>query len=122
MRVLRHLMGAAALMAAISCGSSSSSDSPTGPGGNTGGNGGSTSHSISVGDDFFSPTATTVPVGTTVTWTWSGAIGHNVTFSDGVASPTQASGTYSRTFGTAGSFTYHCTIHPTAMTGTITVQ
>jgi plastocyanin len=44
-----------------------------------------------------------------------------VTFDDGVASPTQSDGTYSRTFAAAGTYTYHCTVHP-SMTGTITVQ
>jgi plastocyanin len=64
-----------------------------------------------------------VATGTTVTFTWnSGATQHNVTFDDGPASANQASGTYQRTFGTAGSFPYECTIHGSAMSGTITVE
>ena len=51
-----------------SCGSSSSGTvGVTGP---TSGGTPSTSNAIAVGDDFFNPTATTVPVGTTVTWTF----------------------------------------------------
>ena len=114
-----------ALVAVVGCGGGSSyGGSPTGPG-NTGGNnntGGSTSSSISVGDNYFSPAATTVPAGTTVTWTWAGSVNHNVTFDDGAASSTQASGTYSRTFSTAGTYAYHCTIHGASMSGTVTVH
>jgi plastocyanin len=77
---------------------------------------------VSVGDDFFSPAATTVTAGTTVTWTWKGSISHNVTFDDGTASATQSSGTFSRVFNTAGTYPYHCTIHGTAMSGSVTVQ
>ena len=81
-----------------------------------------TTNSVSVDDDFFQPSATTVAVGTTVTWTWIGSIGHNVTFDDGPHSATQASGTYTRTFAAAGTYKYHCTIHGVAMSGTVTVQ
>jgi plastocyanin len=84
--------------------------------------GGSTSTSISVVDDAFSPVATTVPVGSAVTWTWNGRLRHNVTFDDGAASLTQGSGTYVRTFATAGTYPYHCTIHGLGMSGTVTVQ
>lgn len=82
---------------------------------------GSTSTSITVGNNFFKPAATTVPAGSTVTWTWAGGVSHNVTFDDGVASKTQASGAYSRTFQNPGTYGYHCTIHGTMMSGTVTV-
>lgn len=88
----------------------------------SGGTSGSTSNSIAVGDDFFDPKATTVPVGTTVTWSWGGSASHNVTFDDGTKSATMASGTYTRTFTTAGSYNYHCTIHGAAMSGTVSVK
>jgi plastocyanin len=118
------MLGAVLLVLAASCGGGGTSAGPTGPGntgtgtGNTGGN----SNSVSVGDDFFSPAATTVTAGTTVTWTWKGSISHNVTFDDGTASATQSSGTFSRVFNTAGTYPYHCTIHGTAMSGSVTVQ
>ena len=60
-----------------------------------------------------------------VTWTWSpGDVNHNVTFQDGPASATQSSGTYQRTFTTAGTYPYYCSIHKTSygMVGTIVVQ
>ncbi|HWJ21574.1 MAG TPA: plastocyanin/azurin family copper-binding protein [Gemmatimonadaceae bacterium] len=84
--------------------------------------GGSTSTNISVVDNAFRPAATTVPVGSAVTWTWNGAVQHNVTFDDGTASPTQGSGTFVRTFTQAGTYAYHCTIHGVAMSGKVTVQ
>ena len=113
MRQWKRTIMAGLILAAAACGSSSS----TGPKDN-----GSTSTSITVRDNSFSPSATTVPVGSTVTWTWAGSAPHNVTFSDGTASSTQASGTFQHAFATAGTFAYHCTIHGAAMSGTVTVQ
>ncbi len=116
------------LAATFGCGGSSGY--PTSSGNNTGTNtggtntGGSTSSSISVVDNSFDPAATTVAAGTTVTWTWNGSAQHNVTFDDGsgLKSATQNSGTYSRTFASAGTYSYHCTIHGAGMSGTITVK
>lgn len=82
----------------------------------------STGNAVNVGDNYFSPAATTVPVGTSVTWTWSGSISHNVTFDDGAGSTTQAAGTYARTFTAVGTYAYHCTVHGAAMSGSVKVQ
>ena len=60
--------------------------------------------------------------GAKVTWTWTGAALHSVTFDDGATSTTQATGSYSRTFDTAGTYGYHCKVHGTSMSGTVTVQ
>lgn len=69
----------------------------------------------------FTPSALTVAAGTKVTWAWnSGGTQHNVTFED-ENSGDKGSGTFDKTFTTAGVFPYHCSIHPTLMTGTITV-
>lgn len=81
-----------------------------------------TTASVSVGDNFFNPTSTTIAEGGTVTWTWAGAANHNVTFSSGTNSATQTSGMFSRDFPTAGSFDYLCTVHGAAMSGTVVVQ
>lgn len=90
--------------------------------GTPGGAVGSTSSSITVRDNRFDPSATTVPTGTTVTWTWAqGATTHNVTFADGTKSATQTTGTYARTFATAGTYAYECTVH-SGMTGSVTVR
>src|SRR5690242_1338484 len=100
---MRHLQQAitrttfTALTALALAACSGSSGYGGGPTGTTGGNnnsGGSTSNAIAVADNSFTPNATTVPRGTTVTWTWGGRVQHNVTFDDGPASATQSSGTY----------------------------
>jgi Plastocyanin len=107
------------------------------PSGGTGGTGASTSADIAVQNNLFSPSATTVPKGTTVTWTWNSCTGdgyggqlctdHSVVFDDGgrTGAPLQSAGTFSSTFATAGTYGYHCSVHGTAtsgMRGTITVQ
>jgi plastocyanin len=73
-------------------------------------------------DFAFQPASLEVPAGTTVTWTNSGAATHTVTADNGAFdSGRLASGaTFSQTFDTAGTFAYHCEIHP-QMTGTIVV-
>jgi plastocyanin len=80
---------------------------------------------VLVGNNFFDPSELEVAPGATVVWVWSsGGVTHNVTFDDGEASDNLSSGTYERTFATAGSFPYHCTIHgsPTSgMRGVVTV-
>lgn len=119
------------MVAMMACGGGGSTPTST-TGGTTGGTGGtgptgptgpSTTNQISVLDASFSPSATTVAPGTTVTWTWNTPVTHNVTFTNASlgASADKSSGTYSKLFPTAGSFPYGCTLHP-GMNGTITVQ
>ena len=88
--------------------------------------------SVDVGPGIaFSPTSTTIAVGGTVTWTWSGGIPHSVTSgtcastctADGkFTSTTQTSGTYSFKFDTAGDYPYYCLVHGAMMTATVHVQ
>jgi plastocyanin len=111
---------ATALALTASCGGGASAG-PTSPG-NGGNNNGNGTTAITVADDYYTPPTTRVLAGTTVTWTWTGANAHSVTFDDGTTSATQATGTYSRSFGAAGTYSYHCKIHGTAMSGTVTVQ
>ena len=80
-----------------------------------------TNAEVSVLDNSFDPEAATVATGGTVTWTWGGAVDHNVTFSSGPSSPTQTTGTFERTFNDTGVFDYQCSIHGSSMSGTITV-
>jgi plastocyanin len=82
--------------------------------------GGST---VAIANFAFAPASVTVAVGTTVTWTNSDSASHTVTADDGsFKSAKLANGaTFSQTFTTAGTFTYHCSIHP-SMTATITVR
>jgi plastocyanin len=85
-----------------------------------------------VSNNAYTPSAKSVGPGTTVNWTWdtcTGTVGydeacvaHTVTFDDGVSSAQQEKGTFSRTFTAAGTYAYHCLVHGTKMSGTITVQ
>ena len=71
----------------------------------------------------FNPASQTVAVGSTVTWMNQDSAGHTVTADDGsFGSKTIANGqTFSQTFSTAGTYTYHCAIHKT-MTATVVVH
>jgi plastocyanin len=70
----------------------------------------------------FQPGTLTVPVGATVNWTNTDSTEHTVTSDSGLfdSGALSQNGTFSHTFASAGSFTYHCAIH-TNMTGTINV-
>jgi amicyanin len=83
-----------------------------------------TNHSISITEYMFSPSQLIIKVGDTVVWTNNGATSHTVTSDSGseLSSPTLSSnGIYAHTFNAAGTYNYHCSIHPT-MTGVIIVQ
>ncbi len=71
----------------------------------------------------FQPASLTVSVGTTVTWTNKDSTHHTVTADDGsFDSKALATGaTFSQTFTKAGTYAYHCAIHP-SMKATIVVQ
>src|SRR6266478_2028882 len=79
--------------------------------------------SVSIGDFFFSPTAVIINVNDQVKWTWIGSIGHTTTSDTGLWDSGVKGGgsTFVNTYTTAGSFPYHCTVHP-FMTAAITVQ
>ena len=81
-------------------------------------------NAVNVDDFFFDPSALTVSVGTTVTWTWVGASSHSVTFDDGVEnSVTQSGGVHTRQFDQTGTFGYFCSVHGAGvMSGEIVVQ
>lgn len=71
----------------------------------------------------FNPATLTVAPGTTVTWTNRDTETHTVTADDNSfnSSGINPGGTYSRSFSTADTITYHCIPHP-AMRGTIIVR
>jgi plastocyanin len=113
-------------------GGSSSSNGVTDPGPPVPPVTGSTT-SLSVENNKYIPAHDSVGVGATLTWTWNTCTGdgyggsscasHSVKFDDGVSSSAiQSSGTFSRTFATAGTYTYHCAVHGTAMAGTVIVK
>jgi len=70
----------------------------------------------------FSPATLTVKVGTTVKWTNKDSVAHTVTSDTGLfdSGDLAAGDTFSFTFNQAGTFAYHCTMHP-SMTATIIV-
>jgi len=80
------------------------------------------SAAVSIVDFAFQPASVEIATGGTVTWTNTGQAPHTVTADDGsFDSGTLSPGaTFSQTFATAGTFTYHCNIHP-QMTATIIV-
>ncbi|HEX6434303.1 MAG TPA: plastocyanin/azurin family copper-binding protein [Gemmatimonadales bacterium] len=105
------LLGVASTLA---CGG----DDTTSPG--TGGG----NFAVSVTNNQFSPTALSVPVGSTVNWQWnSSGVSHNVTFEDQApGSGDQSTGSFSRNFSASGDYNYVCTIHVAeGMAGTVSV-
>jgi len=75
---------------------------------------------VNVGDYFFDKASVVVQVNSAVTWTWTGQVGHSVTFTGGPDSGVQPSGTFQRTFTSTGVFNYFCKVHG-GMTGSVTV-
>ena len=76
-----------------------------------------------LGSRAYSPPDLSVAVGTVVTWTNSDSVDHT-TDSDGTAwhsGVLRPRGTFAVTFGTAGTFPYHCSIHP-GMVGSVIVK
>ena len=90
-------------------------------GGSGGGGGGG--NAVTIQNFAFGPATLEVAVGTTVTWTNADSATHTVTADDGsFDSNNLASGaTFTQTFATAGTFTYHCKIH-SSMKATVTVK
>ena len=77
---------------------------------------------VSIGDNFFEPTAATIEPGDSVTWTNNGAVPHTVTaenglFDSGVLDPGES---YTVDFDGQGTLAYYCTLHP-EMRGSLTV-
>jgi len=75
-------------------------------------------------DNFtFRPQTLTVAVGTTVTWTNKDDIPHTVTSDNGVfkSKARDTDEKFSYTFDQAGTYAYHCSIHP-KMTGEVEVH
>ena len=77
----------------------------------------------SLGNRAYMPDELNVAVGTTVTWMNTDSISHTSTsnatgWNSGIVAP---GGRFSFAFQTAGTFPYHCTIHP-GMVGTVVVR
>lgn len=124
MRDLKFAIAALVLLAA--CGGGGDTGTNPGGGGGGGGGGGALVHATRVNATAalaFSPNAVTIPANDTIYYTF-GSVVHNVKFDTQGAPadvPDASNTTEKRQFPTAGTFNYHCTIHP-SMTGTVTVQ
>lgn len=81
------------------------------------------SNEVIIQGDAFSPVILTVPINTTVKWTNNDAVNHTISSETGLfeSGVITHGGTYSFQFTSAGTYSYHCTIHP-FMTGKIVVQ
>src|SRR5215217_7781534 len=78
---------------------------------------------VSIKNFAFNPPNTTVSAGTTVTWVNNDQTAHTVTANDGAfdSGTLQPGQSYSFAFDKAGTYAYHCNIHPD-MTATVTVS
>lgn len=70
----------------------------------------------------FAPAVLTVPAGATVTWTNDDNFTHNVTFDGEPGMQMRPGENVTKSFPTAGTFHYQCTLHPQNMQGTVTVK
>ena len=123
---LRFAVVSAALVFAIACGGSDSPAPAPSPNPAPGGSSSSVAIPVgasSLGNRAYMPDDLSVTVGTTVTWMNSDSVSHTSTsdaagWNSGVVAP---GGQFSFAFQTAGTFPYHCTIHP-GMVGTVVVR
>ena len=121
---IRHVIGFIAVVALTmgACSSSSSTPAPSAPPPAASTGAATSAGAVTIADFAFAPATITVAAGTTVTWTNKDTTAHTVTLDDGSATSGDiaAGTTYQHAFATAGTFTYHCKIHPT-MKATVTV-
>lgn len=124
MRMFYRSVGfVAALGLMASCGSSSTpapSTTPSPANANTASV--TVPQSDGYGQSSFNPADVTVPVNGTVAWSNNDSIEHHPTADDGSWNVDLGPGGGGQmSFKTAGTFSYHCSIHPN-MTGVITVH
>jgi plastocyanin len=131
---IRRVLAVALLLAAAACGGNNSNSTPapsstgtTTTGGTT--TGATTTVTMPIGASgltttAYAPNPVTIKVGDSINWVNNDSIAHTstanngTTFNSGIINP---GASFRATFTTAGSFPYHCTIHPN-MVGTVTVQ
>jgi plastocyanin len=115
-----RFLGGTILLLAIffisnSCNKSSYNNMYGTTGSPSGGSGGPGMNAVFIQGMAFNPSTITVSANTTITWTNKDAIGHTVTSDSGQfdSGTIGANGTYSYTFMSAGTYAYHCKVHPT---------
>jgi plastocyanin len=120
-------LAVAGLLTVTACGggttASPSSAGSAGSAPSAAGQSAATGAAVDIKNFAFNPASLTAKVGDTVTWTNSDSAAHTVTWDDNsVDSGNLAQGaTFKHAFDSAGTFSYHCKIHPN-MKGTITVS
>jgi len=84
---------------------------------------GTSTKNVEIKSFAFNPSEITISVGDTITWTNMDSMTHTITSDSGneLSGSTNSGGTYSHKFDTAGTFSYHCSIH-TSMKGKVIVQ
>ncbi|MBI5072001.1 cupredoxin family copper-binding protein [Candidatus Falkowbacteria bacterium] len=80
-----------------------------------------TTVTVDIRNFVFDPANLTVNAGTTVKWENYDSVGHKIAGTGFDSNQLNQGDSYSFTFNQAGTYDYHCAIHP-SMTGTITVQ
>jgi plastocyanin len=118
----RSMSIAVGVLVLVACGGG---DNGAGPG-DGGGGGGTLVHAARVTATnalTFNPQSVSIPANDTIFFTFQD-VQHNVRFTAATGVPADVPSTQSTTvkrqFTTAGTFNYHCSIHP-QMTGTVTV-
>jgi plastocyanin len=77
---------------------------------------------VDVDNMAFTPATVRITAGGAVKWTFNDSVQHNVTGNNGHwHSATMLTGTYRHVFRTAGTYRYHCSIHP-EMIGKVVVR
>lgn len=80
---------------------------------------------VTLGAATFNPASVTISRNGTVTWNNTSGTTHNVTFAAVTGAPSNigdhSTGSNQRSFGTAGTFNYSCTLHG-GMNGSVVVQ
>jgi plastocyanin len=116
---LTLLVVVAICLALASCGGASSATTTAGPA-TTSGAGGT---QVVMKSFAFEPATVTVKVGDSVTWTNQDSANHTVVADNGEfkSGDLANGGTFTFAFTKAGSYPYHCSIHP-SMKGTVVVQ
>jgi plastocyanin len=125
MSALRLVIAAAVLVSAAACGNDPTDPSPLPPD-TPPADGPAITIPVgaeTLGNRAYMPAELDVAVGATVTWVNGDSIPHTSTsdapgWSSGIVGP---GGRFSRTFQTAGTFPYHCSLHP-GMVGSVVVR
>ena len=140
MRIHTAVIGLLGLASLAGCGGYGGASSYGGGGGGYGGGGGGGAGGGPVGSVTAGPgiqfvsahngstnaAVDTIPIGGTVTWSWTGSLPHSVqsvgSQSFTSSSTMTGSGTYAVRFDAPGTYQYDCAVHGQLMTGTIVVR